>query len=109
MGRHISAEAAGFVHQVFSLHDTAELRKMMNDAGLRDVAVQAKTKTLRLPAPKDFLWQYVHSTPLVAVVAKATDEARAAMERDVVATWQGFEQDGVLTDDVRIVVASARK
>lgn len=109
MGRHIGVEAAGFVHHVFSLHDTAELRNMMNDAGLRDVTVQAKTKTLRLPAPRDFLWQYVHSTPLVAVVAEAPDEARAAMERDVVATWQGFEQDGVLTDDVRLVVASARK
>lgn len=109
MGRHISAEAAGFVHQVFSLYDTAELRNMMSDAGLRDVAVQAVTKTLRLPAAKDFLWQYVHSTPLVAAVAKATDEARGAMERDVVAAWQEFEQDGVLTDEVRMVVASARK
>lgn len=109
MGRHISAEAAGFVHDVFSLHDAAELQDMMNDAGLRHVAVQAKTTTLRLPAPEDFLWQYVHSTPLAAVVAKATDKARAAMQHDVVATWQEFEQDGVLTDDVRIVVASARK
>lgn len=109
MGYHIGAEAAGFVRQVFSLHDTAELQNMMNDSGLRDVAVQAKTKTLRLPAPKDFLWQYVHGTPLVAVLAKATDDARAAMERAVVARWQEFEQDGVLTDDVRIAVASARK
>ncbi len=109
MGRHVGAAAAGFVHQVFSLHDTVQLRTMMNDAGLRDVAVQAKTQTLHLPAAKDFLWQYIHSTPLVAVVAKATDEARAAMERDVIAAWQGFEQDGVLTDDVRIVIASARK
>jgi len=109
MGRHIGAEAAGFVRQVFSLHDTTKLQNMMNDAGLRDVTVQAKTTTLRLPEPKDFLWQYVHSTPLGTVVAKATDEARAAMEHNVVAKWQEFEQDGVLMDDVRVVVASARK
>ncbi len=107
--RHTSAEAVGFVHQVFSLHDVAQVRDMMDAAGLRDVTVLAEAKTLHLPAPKEFLWQYVHSTPLVAVVANAPSDARAALERDVVATWQEFEQDGVLTDEVRIVIASARK
>lgn len=107
--RHVGGHAAGFVRQVFALHDAAELRAMLSDAGLRDVAVEAHTKTLRLPESKEFLWQYVHGTPLVGLVAKATDQARAALERDVVAAWQEFEQDGVLVDDVRVVVGSARK
>jgi len=62
--RNIGTEAAGFVLHVFSLYDEAEITEMMNAAGFREVNVQAEHKTLRLPAAKEFLWQYVHSTPL---------------------------------------------
>lgn len=70
LARHIGAEAAGFVHHVFSLHDTAELENLTSTAGFRDVSTQSDVKQLRLPAPKEFLWQYVHSTPLAAAVAQ---------------------------------------
>lgn len=60
LARHIGAEAAGFVSRVFSLHDTAELQSLINGAGFRDVSVQVDTKSLSLPAPEEFLWQYVH-------------------------------------------------
>jgi len=59
----IGAEAAGFVSRVFSLHDTVELRNLLVGVGFRDVSVRADTASLRLPPPKEFLWQYVHSTP----------------------------------------------
>jgi ubiquinone/menaquinone biosynthesis C-methylase UbiE len=109
MERHISPEAAGFVRQVFSLNDTSELQRLTSDAGFRDVAVQANAEMLHLPPPKEFLWQYVHSTPLAEVVAKADEEERAALERDVVAEWQDFEEDGAMTYQQRIVVVTARK
>lgn len=109
LANHVGAEAAGFIDHVFSLHDTAEIQTLISGAGFQDVSVQSDTKTARLPAPKDFLWQYVHSTPLAGAVAKVDDERRGALERDVVAEWQAFVQDGALELQVRIVVATARK
>jgi ubiquinone/menaquinone biosynthesis C-methylase UbiE len=109
LARHIGSEVAGFVNQVFSLHDPAELENLINAAGFRDVSVQADTRSLRLPAPEEFLWQYVYSTPLAGVVGQMKDEARDALERDVVAKWQEFVEDHSLMLQVRMVVVTARK
>src|ERR671916_2924871 len=108
LARHIGPEAAGFVRLVFSLHDPDELRNLISGAGFHDVAVWRDTKTLRLPAPEEFLWQYVQSTPLANAVAQVDDESRAALEHDVVAKWQAFVEDGTMTLQVGIVVATAR-
>jgi len=107
--RHVGPQAAGFVNHVFSLHDTAQLQNLISGAGFRDVSLQADTKSLRLPPPEEFLWQYVHSTPLAAAVAQVDDDRRGSLERAVVAKWQEFEQDRALVLQVRIVVATARK
>jgi ubiquinone/menaquinone biosynthesis C-methylase UbiE len=109
MERHISAEAAGFVTHVFSLHDTTEIEQLLGEAGFHDIAVQAHNKTLDLPPAKEFLWQYVHSTPLAGVVANADEKVLATLERDVVQKWQDFEEDGSLIYQQRVVVATARK
>jgi ubiquinone/menaquinone biosynthesis C-methylase UbiE len=109
MERHIGSQSAGFVSQVFSLHDTTEIQKLLSEADFRDIAVQADYKMLTLPPPKEFLWQYVYSTPLAGMVAKVNAEALAALERDVVKKWQDFEEDGNLMYQQRVVVASARK
>lgn len=107
--RHIGGEAAGFVNHVFSLHDTAEIQNLVSRAGFHDVFVQSYTKPLRLPAPEEFLWQYVHSTPIAGAVAQVDDERRGLLERDVVAKWQEFAKDRGLVLQVRIIVATARK
>ncbi len=109
LARHISAEAAGFMDHVFSLHDAAEIQSLLSGAGFDDVAVQADTRSLRLPAPVDFLWQYVHSTPLAGVVAQVDDERRGLLERDVVAKWQESVQDRAFVLEVRMVTAKARR
>src|SRR3546814_7118652 len=61
IARHVGVQAAGFVGQVFSLHDAEEIRSLVGDAGFHDVAVHVDTRELRLPAPEAFLWQYVHA------------------------------------------------
>jgi ubiquinone/menaquinone biosynthesis C-methylase UbiE len=109
LARHIGLKAAGFVNHVFSLHDTAELQKLIGGAGFRDVLTQAGTKLLRLPAPQEFLWQYMNSTPLAGIVAQADKESRAALEREIATRWQEFVKDQALMLEVRIVVAEARK
>lgn len=109
LARHIGGEALGFVNHIFSLHDTSEIQNIISGTGLRDVSVQSDTKTLGLPAPEEFLWQYVHSTPFAGAVAKVNEERRASLERDVVAKWQEFVKDRTLVLHVRMVVATARK
>ena len=109
LARHIGREASGFVNHVFSLHDTTELQTLIGSAGFRAANAQADTKQLRLPPPRDFFWQYVHSTPLAAVVAQANDASRASLEREIVGEWQEFVKNGGMVIQVRVVVATAQK
>ena len=85
LARHVKPEVAAFMRAVFSLHEPQEIEKLTSGAGFRDVEVRSKVLTLTLPGPADFLWQYVHSTPLSAAVAQIDDAGRTALERDVVA------------------------
>lgn len=111
LGRHIGPEAAGFVHHVFSLNDSGMIRNLLTGAGFRDtgVTVTAKNKLLPLPAPKDFLWQYIYSTPLAGVLAEEEEDTRAALEAEVVNRWQKFVDDGAFIYEQRIITASAVK
>jgi ubiquinone/menaquinone biosynthesis C-methylase UbiE len=109
LARHISPETAPFVRVVFSMHDADTLRNLAAEAGFGDVTVRATTKALRVPPPKDFLWQYVHSTPLAASVAQVDDERRAALERDVTTRCQEFVEDGALMIQVSISTLTATK
>lgn len=107
LARHVGAEAAGFVNVVFSLHDTGEIRELVGRAGFHDVTVRSDTKPLRLPAPDEFLWQYVLSTPLVGAIARAGDESCSSLEREVVEKWKDFADDNALNLNVRVAVATA--
>lgn len=107
LARHVSPELAQFVGAVFCLHDPAELESLLADAGFRDINVEVTTKTLRLPPPADFLWQYVHATPMGAVVASSEGDRWEKVERDVVAGWQQFVEGGDLVLHQPIVVATA--
>jgi hypothetical protein len=108
LARHVKQEVAASMRQVFSLHDTRELHDLMAAAGFREVQVQSKTLKLTLPAPAEFLWQYVHSTPLTGAVGQIDDEGRAALERDVTAGRQTFVQDGALIAELNVVVSTSR-
>ncbi len=107
--RHIGPQAAVFVRMVFSLHDPDEVRGLISDAGFQDVTVQTLTKALRVPAPEEFLWQYLRATPLAEAVGQMDDERLGALERDVVEQAQGLIEDGGLTIQQGLVVATARR
>lgn len=108
LARHVKPEAATFIRVVFSLHEQQELEKLPGGAGFRDVEVRSKALTLTFPRPGDFLWQYVHSTPLAAAVAQIDDVGRAALERDVVSGLRSFVKDVALVFDVNVVLTTAR-
>jgi ubiquinone/menaquinone biosynthesis C-methylase UbiE len=109
LARHIDPQAAAFANVVFSLHDADRLRELMQSARLRDINIQQTTKALRLPLPRDFMWQYIHSTPLGNVVSQADEPHRAALEREVCEKWQEFVVGGVLTLSVGMTTATALK
>src|SRR5690606_40789244 len=66
-------------------------RHLLSEAGFHDITLQVNDKTLNLPPSKDFLWQYIHSTPLAGMVAQVDDAALAALECEVVEAWREFE------------------
>jgi ubiquinone/menaquinone biosynthesis C-methylase UbiE len=109
LARHLNPEVAGFVGQVFSLHDPGEIRRLLEAASFGSIEVEASTKGLHLGAPVDFLWRYVTSTPLVAAVAQMNNESRAVLEHDVVAGWQGLLTGEELVVQQGMVTAKARK
>jgi hypothetical protein len=63
---------------------------------------------LLLPAPDEFLWQYINLTPMGPIVAEAPEEARARLEREVVDTWRPFVSRGRTLVDQPMVLATGR-
>jgi SAM-dependent methyltransferase len=107
--KHISPDAARFVDVVFSLHDPGEIKELMTQAGFHDTKIEQEEKELHLPAPKEFLWQYINSTPLAEVVAKADDKNCAALENEVVNKWKKFSENGGMKYKQQITVVTAKK
>jgi SAM-dependent methyltransferase len=109
LARHVSPESASFVHAVFSLHDADEIRSLATDAGFGDVGLRSEPVALRLSPPGDFLWQYVHSTPMAARVAQVDEERREALERDFSERCRDSVKDGALVGAVRMTTLMARR
>jgi Methylase involved in ubiquinone/menaquinone biosynthesis len=109
LARHVGDEAAAFLRMVFSFHDPAKVEQLFRDAGFRDVAVRTERKPLRLPPARDFLWQYVHCTPLTGLISEMDSNQTSALESDVVRGWQPWSHDGGMTYEQGMIVATARK
>lgn len=108
LGRHIDPALPGFLGGVFSVSED-ELHALLDGAHFRDVIITRVTKTLRLPAPDEFLWQYIQVTPIAGLVLAADEDRQKALEDDVVTRWQDFVEDGGMTLEMSVVKASARK
>lgn len=78
---------SAFVSAVFSMHDPSVLADLLRAAGFSDVTSKEYTATFDLPGPAEFLWNYINLTPMGPLVADAPEEAKAAMERQVVEAW----------------------
>ncbi|KUH82189.1 MULTISPECIES: class I SAM-dependent methyltransferase [unclassified Mycobacterium] len=108
LGRHINPDLPGFLRAVFSVSET-ELRQLLDGAHFQDVTVKTVTKTLRLPPPAEFLWQYLEVTPIAGLVLGADDRHRRRLEDDVVTRWQDFVHDDELVLELSVAIATARK
>jgi hypothetical protein len=94
---------------VCSLYDTDFLQQLVLDAGFYKVKSHTATKKLRLPPPATFLWQYLLSTPVAAVVAQMTEKTRAALEHAVLERWVSFVEGDGINLDVNIMTVVAEK
>ncbi len=90
------------------MHDPDTLIDLLRAAGFHDVAAAVQTSTLRLPAPAEFLWQYINLTPMGPLVVAAPETAQQGMERQVVERWRPFVAGGQVRVDQPMVIASGR-
>ncbi len=109
LAREIGPQAAGFAHTVFSLHDAGELERLLREAGFARAEARSAPKALQVSAPREFLWQYLHSTPLSAAVMGAAEAKRAALESEVVSRWQPFAADGGMRFEVGVTTLIAAR
>jgi hypothetical protein len=108
LARTVGPEPSAFVRLVFSLHDPSAVELSLRDAGFDEVSVGSATRSLRLPSPAEFLWQYVKSTPLAAHLGQLDGPRRAALQREIVSGWRPFERDGAIVCELPVLTATGR-
>lgn len=106
---HLGPEASRFIETVFSVHDPADVRSMLGEAGFTDIEVDYGPMLLRVAPPADFVWQYVNSTPLAAAAAHLDEGERVALEQAVVQRCEPFTDRGSLVMEPQILVATAQR
>ena len=61
-----------------------------------------------MPAPVEFLWQYIGLTPMAVVIEQAPRASKPALERQFVDEAHEHVVDGVTVVDLPMVLATAR-
>jgi ubiquinone/menaquinone biosynthesis C-methylase UbiE len=109
LARHVGPEAGAMMRAPFSLSEKEELHALIAAAGFRDVAIWPAPGTVRFPSPARLVQDYAAGSPLAGYVAKASDEARAALISEVNETLGSYVVDGALAFPIEAHLASARK
>lgn len=107
--RHVSAEASGIMRGPFSLAGEEELRTVIAGAGFREITIRSKTGTVRFPSAARLVQDYAGGSPLAGHVAKISDEARAALVKEVGEALQSYVVGGALAFPIEAHLASAKK
>ena len=108
IARHVSEEASAFVHAVFSLNDPREMEALLADAGFTSVATRTRARNIQLPPAREFMWQYIYCTPLMAELPQSGNAQTDALEREVVAAWMPWGSGDGLRYEQSTLVSSAR-
>ena len=109
IARHVSEEASAFVHAVFSLHDPGEMEALLTDAGFTHVTTRVRSRNVQLPPAREFMWQYIYCTPLMALLPQSGNAQTEALERDVVAGWQPWASGDGLRYEQSSLFSTARR
>ncbi len=106
---HIKPELGGFVRVVFSMCDPAALGDLLTRAGFVDIETSEYLARLDLPAPAEFLWQYVNATPMAPLTHQAPEAAKAAMEAQLIESCASLVVDGRIPLAQPAVLATASR
>jgi ubiquinone/menaquinone biosynthesis C-methylase UbiE len=94
MEQRIGSDTAKGLRAAFGLANADELKALVADAGFDDVVSTSATLNLELPPLSEFVPRHISATPMAAGYAAATENARAAVIRDVV---EGMARYGAAT------------
>jgi ubiquinone/menaquinone biosynthesis C-methylase UbiE len=109
LARHVSADAAGIMRAPFALANAEQLRAMIAEQGFRDVAIESVEGSICFPSVARFVQDYVRGSPLAAHVAKVSDEARAALVKEVGSALTSHVAGDGLKFPIKAHLARARK
>ena len=111
LNRNLGPAPAAFVQMIGAMGDEAELRRLVDDSGFRDVRLQRLTENIEFPSPEDFVRQYLVSTPLAAnpVVSGADETVRARVESDVRAQLTSYKSGDRWSMRAENYLVTARK
>ena len=109
IAQHVSEDASAFVHAVFSLNDPAVMRGLVADAGFKTETIGPHARQLELPPARDFMWQYIHCTPLMAMLPQSGNAQTEALEKAVVAGWEPWVTGAGMSCEQSVLVVSARR
>ena len=95
--KHVSSETATKYRGLrLGVPDAEELQRLLVEAGFRGVQIIPSALTIRLPSVETFVLGHVAGMPFAGAVAALSDEARAALGREVKMALQTYaEDDGV--------------
>jgi ubiquinone/menaquinone biosynthesis C-methylase UbiE len=109
LARHVSREAAAFMHTPFSLPDAEALRTLLAGADFHDITVNATAGAVRFPSITRFVQDYIAATPLVSHVARAPDEVLAALIDDIAQALRPYVTEGALVFPISAHLARATR
>ena len=80
----------------------------MIEAGFQSAEAHVGAKVLAFPVEQELLWQTISSTPLSAMVPRAREAGRGALESDVCACWRELVRGGELTIELQLTTVIGR-
>jgi hypothetical protein len=106
---HLGAEVAATFAASRIVPDASELRRVVVDAGFREVTVQADVMNNMLPADEGFVLSHLAATPVASAVTAARAELRVALAGEVCQTLRPFVDgdDWAIPDETNVVTAVA--
>ena len=106
--RHAGEEAAVDRRKIFSLGGAAEIRRLLEAAGFRDISIEVFDYFSRFPSPDEFLRQEIASWT-IRVTADMDDDTRRAFIDDVRSWLQTYTEEEGLNFPCRTNLALAFK
>lgn len=105
--RHVGQPAADGMTSPFGFGHREPVRRLVHDAGFREVEMRIVIWPLRLASAEAFLWGETASSPLGEVIAALDDDVIAALIADLTAGLEPHADDAGLSFPIETLVVTA--